>query len=155
MMRRLTILLAVALVGLASCANPRKVTFSGPAEYEIETASKINVSCDVLNCTAYKLTLKSGRFKLYYGSSDYATVLVGGEVSIPRCGQARVAVPLRVRFADPLMMLSAATMETIPFDRLTISGEAVVRAGAARKKIRFERYPLSQIVSIFESGSKL
>ncbi len=60
---------------------------------------------------------------------------------MPRRAATKLEIPIRMRLNDPLAALG------LP-DGLLVSGEAKVRMGLARKKIRFEKLPVSEFLDI-------
>ncbi len=135
---------------LASCANPKKVTFSGPVGVDVETGSKAGVGCRVRNCSAYRIRLLSARVRLHYETENFATVLLAEPVVIAKCSEDYVWFPLRFRFADPLTALSAENIEAIDWENLYVTGECVVRSGVGRKKIRLDNYPVREFFTNFD-----
>ncbi len=145
------ITLIILAICLASCANPKKVTFSGPVEVEVETASKADVGCRVQNCSAYRIRLLSARVRLHYETENFATVLLAAPVEIAKCSEGYVRFPLRFRFANPLMALSAENIETLDWENMYVTGEAEVRAGLLKKKIRLKNYPVREFLTNFDT----
>jgi hypothetical protein len=136
----------------ASCSVGRRVTIHQPVEWQVETPSTVRVNCTATNCSPHGVVVRQARLRLHYPAGDYATVLLGEPVTLARCGTSTLSFPLRVRFADPLTMLATVAQESIPVDRLLVSGEVVVKVGGVGKKIRIEGRPLSQILDTFAQG---
>lgn len=141
------LIISVLVVLLAACSTPRKLTVEGPVEWRVETPSKLVVVGTVRNCSAHGVRVTDARLRLHYVAGDYVTVLLGEPFHIARCAATAVEFPLRVRFADPLAMLTAAAMESLPVEKLFVTGEVAVRIGCVRKKIRVENTPLSQFLN--------
>lgn len=141
-----------ALTTLSSCANPEKITFQGPVSVDVESASKIAAECRVENCTAHKIRLISAKFTLHYPSENIATVMLAQPVEIAKCWGGEVVFPLRVRFANPLMALTAQNLEELDWDNIYVTGEGVVRAGVGKRKIRLNDYPVREFLSNFDPG---
>lgn len=131
--------LIVAAVLLASCGgNLRdKIVVHPSADVRVESLSKVVVECTVENSTCHKIRLSAGRFRLHTRLGDIATVLLNEEVTVPRRATTDLEIPLRIRFNDPLAALA------LP-EGAMISGEARVRMGPVRKKIRVENEPVSE-----------
>lgn len=147
-MRKILLIICIA-VGLASCANPRRIMLSGPLAVESLSLSKVEVSCIVENCSAYRVNLLDAKFKIHYASAALADVMLAGPVSVAKCSREAVMFPLRVKFSNPLAALSALDWENLDWDNLYVTGEGVIRSGLGRKKIRFTDYPASEILTIF------
>ena len=150
--KRIILLVMLLVLGLASCANPDKVAIAGPVSLEVASASKVDAGCMIRNCSAHRITLVSAKFTLHYAAENMATVLLAEPVVVKKCSEEYVELPLRIRFANPLMALTAANLESLDWDNLYVTGEGVVRSGIGRKKIRLHSYPVREFLTIFESG---
>lgn len=158
-MRTLKIFIMAAAVALsaASCTNPHKVSVSQPVTLDMETASKWTVTCRVTNCSAHRVTVGEARLTLHYRDAKIGTVILAEPVTVAKCSENDVAIPVRVKITnDPLALLSLASLRELPSDELYVTGEAVLKSGIGRKKIRFDRHPLSEILTNFApSGIRL
>lgn len=141
-------ILAALIFGFASCANPNKVTFHGPVSMDVVSASKIIASCGIENCSAHKIRLLSAKFTLHYPNENMATVMLSEPVAIADCWSGRVDFALRIRFANPLMALTARNLEALDWENLYITGECVVGSGIGRRKIRLNNHPVREFKSI-------
>jgi hypothetical protein len=138
-MRKLLILAAAVL--LASCGGNlrEKLTLVGPVNVKAESLSKVVAVCTVENSSCHKVRVLDGRFTLHTGRGAIATVILGEQLTVPRRAVTELAIPLRIRFNDPLAALG------LPSGAM-VSGEATVRMGPVRKKIRVENESLSEFI---------
>lgn len=154
-MKKLIFIAAILAAGLSSCASADKIRFAEPASVEIVSSSKFTVHCMVENCSAHRVTLANVRVELWSGSSSVATVILADAATVPKCSFGRVGITFRIKFADPLAMLTMTDLESLAARGLTLRGEAVVRSGMGRKKIRFDNYPLNEILRTFDPDGKI
>lgn len=148
-------LILILVIMLSSCVSADKIRFSEPASVEFVTASKFTVRCMVENRSAHNVTLVSARIEFYSGTSSVATVILPDAVTIPECSVGQVGFTLRIKFSDPLTMLSMANLESLTVPGFTLKGEAVVKSGMGRKKIRFNNSSLNEILRTFDPEGKL
>lgn len=151
-MKKLILILAVVL---SACADAGKISLSEPASVEIVTPSKFTVHCMVENRSAHDVMLVRARVELYSGQNNVATVMLPDKVTVPRCSVGPVEITLRIKFSDPLTMLTVANLESLAAPGFTLKGEAVVKSGMGRKKIRFDNSPLNEILRTFDPDAKL
>ena len=142
----------ISIILLASCSSPRKITVSGPVVVEPQSLAKVDVSCLVENCSVHKVRLLEAKFRLHYETAGLADVMLGGEVIVPKCSKGMVTFPLRVKFSNPLVALSAMDFENLDWENLYITGEAKITSGLGRKKIRVADFPAREILTIFETA---
>ncbi len=137
-MRKFLILAAVLL---ASCGGNvgDKIRVMEPLGWRVESLTKVVVECTIENSSCHAVRISDGRFRLHTATGDVATVLLNEEVKASRRSVTELEVPLRMRFRDPLALLSLPS-------GLMVSGEVKVRIGPVRKKIRIENEPVSEFI---------
>lgn len=154
-MKKLILIFAIVAVVLSSCASAGKIRFSEPASVEIISSSKFTLHCVVENVSAHNVTLVSARVELFAGSSSVATVMLSDAATVPKCSVGPVGVTFRIKFSDPLAMLTMKNLESLATAGFTLKGEAVVKSGMGRKKIRLDNYPLNEILRTFDPDGKI
>lgn len=135
-MKKLLILLAVVLCSCGGGGD--KIRLVGEPEVEIVSLSKVRVRAVVENSSRRTVRITEGRFTLHTSAGDVATVLLRDEIIIPRRATTEVETVLRVQLENPLAALGALSGDML------VSGEAMVRAGAMRKKVKLVNKPVSE-----------
>lgn len=139
------ILLIILAAAVSGCSLRDKIRVTESPNIHVESVSHVVMTVGVENSSRRDIRITEGRFRLHTPNGDIATALLQGEVVIPRRSNGTVALPLRVKFNNPLAILG----NVLSNSELLISGEAVARMGAVRKKIRVENTPVSEFLDKF------
>ena len=148
-MKRPFLLFAVLLFLLTSCVGAGKVKILDVGGVNMATPSKIEALFVVENSSAHNIQVKSGKFVIQSSGSDLMDMTLSEPIKIARRSTSEVTLPVRVKLSDPLMALAFAMGRGPDLNKLTVTGEAVVKAGWGRKKIKLDKVPLSKILSNF------
>lgn len=132
------------------CVDSQDVTINGIKNYELRLPTSAKLSVGIENRSAHKLRLIAFNLSVESGGRKVLGVTIPEPVTVPARFSGEVPLDLRLTLTDPLLGLSAAgNLRSGKTAGLTVSGEIVARAGWARKKIRVENEPISQILSKF------
>ena len=138
-MKKILILTLAVLFCSCGANLVDKITVVSPVNWEVETLSRVRVVCSVDNSSCHAVHILEGRMRLYTDMGTLATAMLGERVKIPRRAVSDVEIPLRVKFDNPLALLSMPA-------GVRVSGEATVRVGPVRRKIHVENKPVSEFI---------
>ncbi|MCD7969471.1 MAG: hypothetical protein LUF87_03875 [Alistipes sp.] len=145
---RLMAVAAVLLCVLQSCIKADDIRVVEVEKWGMESLTKPVITLRVRNDSRRNIEILSGRFSLYGPSGKVCDVLLTGEVFIPKRSETSVDLPLRVRLSDPFAAASVFSSSGAA-SRLTVTGQAEVKAGNARRNFALEGAPVSRFLSIF------
>lgn len=118
---------------------------------EIENISRPEVVVTVDNGSCRDIRVKSGRFAFSKNGEVFLRVMLVDRVAFPKCSETTLELPLRMMASDHFAAMDISRDIRAQADKVTVTGEAVVKAGMGRKKIKLRDVPISQILSIFDS----
>lgn len=157
MLRCGTILLRLLLVavacGAAGCGRSlqRKILFEGVERFEQHGTAGFDLALRVDNRSGRDLRLERGELLLYMDGVETCRATLVGAAVAPRRMRSAPGMRWRMRVADPLRWrVCEKRIREGEIDRIGVSFDARVSAGAAGKNISAEMMPLSDFLAIFE-----
>lgn len=151
MKKILIAMMAVALLAF-SCVNQQDVSVSGVKSVDMQLPTSVNLVLGVENRSAHKLQLLSCDMDVLYKGQKIGSIMVSEPVTVPRRFFGDVPVALKLRISDVIAGYSAVNNLQNGGNGVTVSGQALVKAGWGRKKIAIENESLSRLISTFAGG---
>lgn len=148
MKRYLTAIASVLLIS-TSCIKENDIRISDIEYAGLSNPNKPEVTITVENDSNHKVQIKKARFDFSKNGHVFLQTLFIDKVVIPKCADTVIDLPVRIRTSDPLAATSILSDWRSEPEAITITGEAVVRAGVGKKKFRFRDMPISQFLSTF------
>lgn len=139
----------VAALALSCCMKPDDVQIVGLEELGMESMTKPVVTVRVRNSSRKNILISEGRFTMYSSSGKIGDVMLTDDILLPKRSETSVRLPLRVRISNPLAAAALVAGRGVDTDRMTLTGEATVKAGAMKKKFTFDNAPFSRFLTIF------
>lgn len=145
-MKRIVVLFAA--VWICSCVGREDVSLRGVSDVAMGSSS-VDVKIGIENRSAHKLHLKECHLTLSMRSREVMQAVLADPVVVPGHFSGDIPVSLHLKITDPIAGLALlATMES-SVERMTVSGDMLVKAGWQSKRIEFKNEPLSKILSNF------
>lgn len=148
-MRRIKLLAVLFTVILASCVKQDDFSIVEVEELGLESLTKPIVTLRVRNDSRRTVRLLSGRFTVSTPAGKIGEVILTEEVVIPKKSETSVTLPLRMRISNPLAAAPLLSGKGVDAERLLVTGEVKVKAGAASRDFSVGEVPFSQFISIF------
>ncbi|MCC8034408.1 MAG: hypothetical protein LIO77_00540 [Rikenellaceae bacterium] len=139
----------LAALALFSCMHPDDIRILELEHLGMETMTKPVVTVRVRNDSRKNIRITEGRFTLASPSGRIGEVMLTDRIDIPKRSETSITLPIRIKISNPLAAASLAAGGGAAADRLTVTGEATVKAGAMKKKFAFDNAPFSRFLTIF------
>ncbi|MCC8019495.1 MAG: hypothetical protein LIO85_06960 [Rikenellaceae bacterium] len=149
-MRKYFLILFFFSALLSSCIREGDIRILEVEDLRFESLSTPVVTLSVQNKSGKNIKIRSGRFTVSTSAGRIAELILTGPVDIRKRSVTSVTLPIRMRITNPLAAAPLLSGGTINTDRIFISGETRVKAGAAKIDFAFEDTPLSRLISIFD-----
>lgn len=147
--RFLILLVTVGVLFLTSCVDVDDISLLGSNGMEIEGLTKITTSLKMENKTNRNLSLKSGDFQLYYNDKHVGDISMEPTATLFKRSVQDINLTLNLDFNSLTAAYNVLKAASSQPDRLSISGEGVIKSGCLKKRIKLKNMPVSNIISIF------
>lgn len=148
---------AVAVLGLllfTGCVREDAVKIYGldSISVSMQGGTTINAIVDVGNTSSRNIRISDVYFTINdLRGNEVGDITVDSELYVPKKRREAILIPMKVRLSDPVSgMRLLKNLDDIS-NRITVNGSAVVKMGAAKKKVVFENVLFSTLISTFES----
>lgn len=142
-------LLALCVLAV-SCVKPEEVIVENVNSFRIKSVSGslINVDADikVTNLSGSKLVLKDARLLIRQSDRTVMEILLADEVVVPRRSSDVYTLPMVVRFEGLGGLLGIGAAFSSGLKGCTVSLEATLRGGWAKKKFRMDDIPAETLL---------
>lgn len=143
-------LLAVLASLLSACVKPEEVLIEGLDAFRVQSfsGSVVNLEADlkITNLSGSKVALKAARVNVRRNGMPLMELLLREPVVVPRRSSGVYSLPLAVRFEGLGGILGAGTILSSGLQGCTLTLEATVRGGWARKTVRREDIPVDTLL---------
>lgn len=143
------LLLAVAVL-MASCVKPEEVMVENVDSFQVKSVSgsliHVDAGLKVTNLSGSKLMLRDAKLIINQNGRKIMEVMLTDKVVVPRRSSAVYTLPLVVRFEGLGGLLGIGSAFSSGMKGCTVSVEATLRGGWAKKKFRLDDIPAETLL---------
>lgn len=148
-MKKYLTLFFLALLTFTSCVREGDIRLTGIEYTGLSSPSKPEITVSIENDSKHKIQIKKAKLAFSKDGDNFLRILLVDKIVIPKCSDIELELPVRVRVSDPLTITPMLSDWRSDPHGITVTGEAVVKAGMGKKKFKFDNMPISQFLSTF------